>query len=140
MDKNLAKNMYAIADYMGDLNADGKVKANTGNEHGYAKVLTINSGIRVWIHHTREDKLIFDLMVTRAAGLTYPDVAKRAEEVFGRFAKDASYEVVRWDWRHSIDKEDLRQQWFFDVTGDSVEEICRLVDMARRAFSALEQR
>lgn len=135
MHKDLAKKMHAVAEYIGDLNSDGKVKAQTGNEYGYAKVLSINSGMRAWVHHTLADRLIFDLMVTRVAGLKYPNVARHAEQVFDRFARDAGYEVEQRDWTHSINKEDVRQQWFFDVTNESAERICALVDEARRAFS-----
>ena len=136
MNKDLARKMYAIADHVGDLNTSGKVKAQTANENGYAKVLSINSGTRVWIHHTRDDKMIFDLMVTHAAGLEHPEVTKHTEGAFNKFASDAGYEVLNRPWQHSINKKDVRQQWYFDITNDSIEDVCALIGKLKLAFSA----
>ena len=134
MNQDLARKMQAIANHVGDLNSHGKVKAQTANENGYAKIVSINSGTRVWIHHTRDDKLIFDLMVTRAGGLKYPEITKRAEGTFDRFARDAGYEVLNRPWQHSLSKNDVRKQWYFEVTNDTSENICALVEKVKLAF------
>lgn len=138
MNQDLAKKMHVIAVHVGDLNSYGKVKAQTANENGYAKIVSINSGTRVWIHHTRNDRLIFDLMITRAAGLKYPEIAKHAEGIFDRFATDAGYEVMNRPWQHSLSKNDIRKQWFFDITSDSSENICALVEKVKLAFRVSE--
>lgn len=136
MNKDLARKMHAIADHVGDLNTSGKVKAQTANENGYAKILSINSGTRVWIHHTRDDKMIFDLLVTHAAGLKHPEITKHTEGAFIKFAIDAGYEVLNRTWQHSIVKNDVRQQWYFDITNDSIEDVCALIGKLKLAFSA----
>ena len=134
MNQDLARKMQAIAEHVGDLNSHGKVKAQTLNENGYAKILSINSGTRVWIHHTRDDRMIFDLMVTHAAGLKHPEVTKHAEGIFDKFAKDAGYEVLNRPWQHSLSKNNIRKQWYFEITNDSSENICALVEKVKVAF------
>ncbi|MDO8312630.1 MAG: hypothetical protein Q7T25_11890 [Sideroxyarcus sp.] len=88
MTQALAQKMYLIAKQVNDLNAKGKVKAQTGNEKGYAKLFSINSGCRVWAHHTRDEKLIVDLMFTESAEDKNPIVVKGAVATFAQFAKD----------------------------------------------------
>lgn len=94
MTQALARKMHLIARQVNDLNSKGKVKAQTGNEKGYAKLFSINNGCRVWAHHTLDDKLIVDLMFTESAEDKHPDVVKAAVATFERFAKDSGYLVL----------------------------------------------
>lgn len=123
-----------IASHVNDLNSEGAVKAQTGNEKGYAKLCSISNGCRVWAHHTLEDKLIVDLLVTRSAASTHPDVVATAVATFDRFAKDSGYSVSQRPWQHAITKSDTRQQYYFDITSLGEEDIMELVDKVRTAF------
>ncbi len=134
MTQALSGKMHLIASQVNDLNDDGKVKAQTANEKGYAKLFSINNGCRVWVHHTLDDKLILDLMVTKSAALTHPEVVKSAVATFSQFAKDAGHMISHRPWQHSINKADIRQQYYFEVTNERIETIVALVDKVRLAF------
>ena len=134
MTQAIADKMHMIASHVNDLNSQGTVKAQTGNEKGYAKLLSINNGCRVWVHHTLDDKLIVDLMVTKSAASTHPDIVKSAVATFDRFAKDSGYFVSHSPWQHSIRKSDTRQQYYFEISKVEEEAIVELVDRVRTAF------
>ena len=134
MTHSLATKMQLIANQVNDLNSEGKVKAQTANEKGYAKLVSINNGCRVWAHHTLDDKLIIDLMFTKSAEFRYPEVVKSALATFQRFAKESNRQVLHRSWQHSINKSDIRQQYYFDITGDNAETMGALVEAARLAF------
>jgi len=135
MTQALARKMHLIASQVNDLNSKGKVKAQTGNEKGYAKLCSINNGCRVWAHHTRDDKLIVDLMYTASAEDKHPDVVKATVATFERFAKDSGYQVSQVSWQHSIDKDKPeRMQYFFEITTVGDDAIGELVDKVRTAF------
>ena len=127
--------MHLIAKHVNDLNAKGKVKAQTGNEKGYAKLFSINSGCRVWAHHTRDDKLIIDLMFTKSAEDKHPNVVKAAVATFERFANDSGYQISRIPWEHSIDKSE-RTRDFFEITTAEDDVIMDIVDKVMIAFGA----
>jgi|GEM_PF-2313114 hypothetical protein len=135
MTQALAKKMYLIAKQVNDLNAKGKVKAQTGNEKGYAKLFSISNGCRVWAHHTRDDKLIVDLMYTAIAADRHPDVVTAAVATFERFAKDSGVQVSQAPWLHSIDKDKPeRKQYFFEIGSMEDDAIGELVEKVRIAF------
>lgn len=131
----LVRKMHLIAKHVNDLNANGKIKAQTGNEKGYAKLISINSGCRVWAHHTLDDKLIIDLMFSESAENKHPDVVKAAVTTFERFAKDSGYLVSIVQWQHSIDKSE-RKQHFFEISKVGDDDIIELIDKVRVAFGA----
>lgn len=133
MTQAIARKMYLIAKHVNDLNSKGKVKAQTGNEKGYAKLFSINNGCRVWAHHTRDDTLIVDLMFTKSAEDKHPEAVKAAVATFERFAKDSGYLVSNRPWEHSIDKSE-RNQYFFEITTVGDEAIAELVDKVRSIF------
>jgi hypothetical protein len=133
MTQALARKMHLIASQVNDLNSKGKVKAQTGNEKGYAKLFSINNGCRVWAHHTRDEKLIIDLMFTQSAEDKHPDVVKAAVVTFEQLARDSGYLVSHHIWQHSIDKSE-RQKYFFEITTEGDEVIVELVDKVRTAF------
>ena len=135
MTQALAQKMYLIAKQVNDLNAKGKVKAQTGNEKGYAKLFSINNGCRVWAHHTRDDKLIIDLMFTKSAEDKHPNVVKAAVATFERFANDSGYQISRIPWEHSIDKSE-RTRDFFEITTAEDDVIMDIVDKVMIAFGA----
>jgi hypothetical protein len=129
-----------IAKQVNDLNSKGRVKAMTGNEKGYAKLVSVNNGCRVWAHHTRaekliDEKLIIDLMFTESAEGKHPDVVKEAVATFERFAKDSGYQVSQSQWKHSIEKS-KRAQYFFEITTVGDDAILELVEKVRIAFGA----
>lgn len=133
MTEALALKMHLIAKQVNDLNSKGKVKAQTGNEKGYAKLFSINNGCRVWAHHTRDDKLIVDLMFTKSEKNKHPEVVDAAVATFERFAKDSGNLVSHRTWQHSIDKSE-RQQNYFEITSLSDDAIAELVAKVRNAF------
>lgn len=136
MTQALAQKMHLLAKQVNDLNAKGKVKAQTGNEKGYAKLFSIISGCRVWAHHTRDDKLIIDLMFTKSAEDKHPNVVKAAVATFERFANDSGYQVSRMPWEHSIDKSE-RTRDFFEITTVGDDAIVDIVDKVRIAFGTI---
>jgi hypothetical protein len=129
--------MQLLASYANDLTAAGKVKAMTKNERGYAKLFSINRGCRVWVHHTLDDKLILDLMVTKNEALKNLDVVKSDIGKFSQFVEEAGHPMFQTHWQHSISKGDVREQYYFEVTNEKVETIIALIDKARLAFQSL---
>ena len=104
-DPVLKKKMYNIAKPLGDLNANGKVKKNLAHEHGYAKVHQIKSGCSIWIHHTLDNWLVIDLLITPYAREQFSKKCSSAVDNFKEFFKHAN--VIR-DWWAPKDKP---EQW-----------------------------
>ena len=134
MTQAIAHKMKMIASHVNDLNSEGVVKAQTANEKGYAKLISINSGCRVWVHHTLDDRLIIDLMITKVAASKYPDGVATAKATFDQFAKDSRHAVSFHEWEHSINKSDTRQQYYFEISSLDGEAVLELVDKVRIAF------
>jgi hypothetical protein len=130
----LSDKMHLLASHANDLSAAGKVKAMTKNEKGFAKLISVNNGCRVWLHHTLDDRLMLDLMVTRNGQLTNPDVVKSAIAKFSQFAANAGHTIASRQWRHSINIVDVREQYYFEVTNESVETVIELIAKVRLAF------
>ena len=137
MMQDLAKKMHRIATEVDGLNATGQVKAQTGNEKGYAILFSVSKGCRVWAHHTRDNRLIIDLMFTKNEELKNPDVVNSAIATFGEFASKSNREITRFDWEHSISKSDTRTQYYFDITNEDEKTISELVRDVRSAFGTL---
>ena len=137
MTHDLAKKMHLIASQVDGLNSNGKVKAQTGNERGYAILSSISNGCRVWAHHTLNDMLIIDLMYTKSESLKHSDIVKAAEAVFKKFAKESGRPVSCRPWQHSITKSDTRTQHYFEITNDSPQTISELVKKVQLSFHAL---
>jgi len=134
MTQSLSDKMHLLASHVNDLNAAGKVKAMSKNEKGYAKVFAINSGCRVWIHHDLNDRIVLDLMVTKSGRLTSPDAVNFAVTKFSQFTKDAGYELSHLVWKHAINKTDIRDQYYFDVSNRTVETIIELIEKLKATF------
>ena len=129
--------MYSIANQVGDLNAAGKVKAFTGHQKGYAKLVVINSGCKVWAQHTRADKLTIDLLVTESASRKWPAVRDLAVNTFVAFAKGNGQKPAENPWQHSASEADTREQYTFEITNESSEAISLLIDKLKIAFRNL---
>lgn len=120
MTQAIAAKMKMIARHVNDLNLRGAVKAMTGNEKGYATLVSIIRGCSVWVHHTRPDhpigeKLILDLMFTTSAESKYPDVVKTAQATFEQFVEASGYSVsAHPDWKHSILSSGKRKQYYLN--------------------------
>ncbi len=130
--------MYLIASQADDLNVDGKVKAFTGHQKGYAKLVVISSGCKVWAQHTRANKLTIDLLVTESAAQKWPDIKKLAVSTFEAFAKGNGYKLAEIQWQHSASEADTRQQHSFEITNESSEAISLLIDKLKLAFRSLK--
>ena len=134
MNQSITEKMRAIASHVKELNANGKVRAMTGNEKGYAKILTINAGCRLWAHHTREDRLFIDVMITQSAAHRYRDDVNAAANAFTGLATGVGYKVRQREWRHAIESHDVRQQHYVDVTDKNIDDILRLIDKIKSAL------
>jgi len=137
MTQEIARKMYSIANQVGDLNAAGKVKAFTGHQKGYAKLVVINSGCKVWAQHTRADKLTIDLLVTESASRKWPAVRDLAVTTFVAFAKGNGQKLAENPWQHSASEADRREQYTFEITNESSEAISLLIDKLKIAFRNL---
>ena len=134
MTQDLPKKMHRIASQVDGLNDEGKVKAQTGNEKGYAILFSVSSGCRVWAHHTRDDRLIIDLMFTKSEEFKRPDTVKSAIVTFEQFASKSNRQVICSPWQHSITKSDTRTQHYFEITNEDDYAISELVKDVRLAF------
>ena len=135
MTQDPAKKMHRIASQVDGLNDQGKVKAR--NEKGYAILVSVSNGCRVWAHHTHGDKLIIDLMYTKSEKLKHPAVVRAAIETFEQFASKANRPVTCGPWQHSMTKSDSRTQHYFEITNEDDQTISELVNGVRRAFGTL---
>jgi hypothetical protein len=134
MSQSIALKMHAIAKHVEDLTASGDVRAMTGNEKGYAKIFSVNHGCRVWAHHTRDDRLLIDLMITQSAAHRYGEAVKSAARTFAATAKDAGFEIKQRQWAHAIRSIDVRQQHYIDVTDKSINDVLALIDKVKTAL------
>ena len=137
MTQDLTKKMHRIASQVDGLNDKGRVKAQTGNEKGYAILFSINKGCRVWAHHTHDDRIIIDLMFTKSEEFKHPDLVNSAKLTFEQFASKSKREVTCSPWQHSITKSDTRTQLYFEITNEDDQTISELVKDIRFAFGAL---
>jgi len=137
MTQDISSKMYLIAKQADDLNAAGKVKAFTGHQKGYAKIVIINSGCKVWAQHTRADKLTIDLLITESASRKWPAVRDLAVSTFVAFAKGNGKKLAENPWQHSASNADRREQHSFEITNESSEAIGLLIDKLKIAFRNL---
>lgn len=125
--------MRAIAETLDDLNEKGKVKRNPQHEKGYAKALEITRGCALWLHHTLEDKLIVDLMISPTARERQPELCERSQKEFAQYFDS---EVSSKPWKHS-DGTRVSDRYFFDVTDTNAEQIIAMVEELKRRLSAV---
>jgi hypothetical protein len=137
MTQEIKNKMHRIASQVDGLNDKGKVKAQTGNEKGYAILFSASSGCRVWAHHTLDEKLIIDLMYTKSEAFKHPDIVKSATLVFEEFALKSNRQISCRPWKHSITASDTRTQHYFEITNDDDQTIGELVKDVRLAFNTL---
>ena len=135
MTQDIAKKLHRIASQVDGLNDQGKVKAR--NEKGYAILFSVSNGCRVWAHHTRDDRLIIDLMYTKSEEFKHPAVVKAAIATFEQFALKSNRQVTRNQWQHSMTESDTRTQHYFEITNDDDQTISELVKGARLTFGTI---
>ena len=134
MTEEVARKMYLIAHQASDLNAFGKVKAYTGNEKGYAKIVIVNGGCKIWVHHTKTDELTIGLMVTESAKrYSDPAIIK-----FKSFTEHIGYQLIECLWEHSAKAADKRRKYYIDVTNDSFETIGIIIEKLKIVFRELK--
>lgn len=139
MTKEISKKMYMIASQVNYLNAAGEVKAYTGHQKGYAKIVAINSGCSVFAQHTLTNKLTIDLLVTKPAALKWPLRRDLAVTTFETFAKDNGYNLSKGSWQHSVTATDIRQRHTFDISNESFQTISALIERLKLSFGELKQ-
>lgn len=76
-------------------------------------------------------------MVTKITARKHPGIVKSAVATFEKFAKDSGRHASYSVWTHSINKSDVRDQYYFEITNDSPETIDALVEAVRLAFQPL---
>lgn len=136
MAETATEKMYLTAKRVNDLNADGKVKAFSSNEKGYARIVVIKRGCAIWMHHTKDDRLTISLMITESMASKFPVTEHTAIKKFEVFAGDR---LQLEKFQHSINKWDNRIKRYVDVTCCSYEEIATLVDRALGTFNDMER-
>ena len=136
MNQDIARKMHLIASQVGDLK-DGRVKAFTGHQLGYATIVVVNKGCKVYAQHTRNDRLTIDLLTTKAASIKLPLDEKSAVAKFKAFASERNFETSEVTWQHSASKADARHGYSFEVTGYSPEQIRATVEALKIAFQSL---
>lgn len=132
MAETTAEKMYLTAKKVNDLNVNGKVKAFSSNEKGYARIFVIRRGCAIWLHHTKDDRLTISLMITEAMANKFPVTEHAAIKKFENFAGDR---LLLESFEHSINKWDKRIKRYVDVTSCSYEEIATLVDRILMSFN-----
>ena len=130
--------MYLIASQANDLNTFGKVKAHTGNEKGYAKIVIINTGCKIWAHHTKNDELTIGLMVTDSARKRYSDIVGLIITKFKNFTIDIGYKLMECPWQHSVNAADKRKKYYIYITNDDSETIRVIIEKVKLAFRELK--
>jgi len=128
----MEKRMYSHAKSLNNLSKVGKVKV-FANEKGYASIVKLKPGLNIYIHHTLEDQLIVDLLITGAAENNYKIAVEKAISKFKQLFNDKK--ISERSWQHSIDKSDKRRQYYFDVTDLSDEDIRKIFDKIREEFA-----
>jgi len=129
----MKKRMHAHASYLNDLNPKGMVKVFAGNEKGYASIVNLKRGLNIYVHHTLEDQLTIDLLITEAAENDKIAVEKAISK-FNQFQFNDK-KIRERVWQHSSNKNDKRRQYYFDVTDLSDEDIRKIFDKIREEFA-----
>jgi hypothetical protein len=132
MSETVAGKMYLTAKKVNDLNANGKVKAFSSNEKGYARIFVVKPGCAIWMHHTKDDRLTVSLMITEAMSSRFPVTEHAAIKKFEIFAGER---LRLEEFEHSINKWDKRLKRYVEVTSSSYDEIATLVDQVLTTFS-----
>lgn len=132
MTETLLAKMYLAAKKLSDLNAEGKVKAFSSNEKGYARIVVIKRGCAVWMHHTKNDRLTISLMITKAMAAKFPVTEHAAIKNFEAFAGDR---MQTEEFEHSINCYDKRLKRYIDVTNCTFTEISSMIDKVQEIFS-----
>ena len=124
--------MYFHAKSLNDLSKSGKIKA-FANEKGYASIVNLKPGLNIYIHHTLEDQLIIDLLITEAVEINYKIAVEKTISQFKQLFNDKK--IIERSWQHSIKESDKRRQYYFDVTNLSDEDIRKIIDKIREEFA-----
>ena len=120
MDPIIADKMYTIAYYLKELNSQNKVKAYRKNEYGYAKVVNIKKGCSIWVHHTLENTLIIDLLISPAARKNYGELCQAAVRQFGGFFDKSP---LQSQWSHADKPGVIHDRYAVDFTSERNSEI-----------------
>lgn len=131
MTETVLAKMYLAAKKVSDLNLEGKVKAFSSNEKGYARIFVIKRGCAIWMHHTKNDRLTISLMITEAMAAKFPVTEHAAIRKFEIFAGNR---MQKEEFEHSINRYDKRLKHYIDVTNYTFNEISSMIDKIRETF------
>lgn len=120
MDPIIADKMFTIAHYLKELNNQNKVKAYKKNEYGYAKVVNIKKGCSIWVHHTLENRLIIDLLISPAARRNNGELCQAAVRQFGGFFHEEPKQIP---WSHADKPDIIHERHLVDITSEKNSEI-----------------
>lgn len=122
----MKEKMRSVAAYLGELNEKNEVKGYSKNNYGHAKVIQVKPGCSVWVHHTFENSLIIDLLISPNAQKKYSHKCDGAVEKFKAFfdnvpKKEAWYHADKPDVEHDmypVDVTDKDEQEIFTVLSE----------------------
>lgn len=117
--------MYQVSKHFGDLNSKGKVKGFGANEKGYARIKNIVNGCGLLVHHTNDEELILDVMVSPTALSRYGATCQR---VISTFKNILGSEVRQRKWTNAMGNSGEWDQYFINVTNRELPDILRLID------------
>ncbi|MBI4768411.1 MAG: hypothetical protein HY787_28105 [Deltaproteobacteria bacterium] len=124
----ISEKMYQIAKSLNQLNSNGEVKAFTGNEKGYAKVIDIIRGMSVLVIYSpasMDDKLIISLDFTES-------VVKKdritVENTIAKFKKVFNTQEIKEYTLQLVGNKSIRTRNYFDVTNESLENILQFIE------------
>lgn len=132
MTETVAEKMYLTAKKVDDLNVNGRVKAFSSNEKGYARIFVIKRGCAIWMHQTKDDRLTISLMITEAMASKFPVTEHAAIKRFESFAGNR---MKLEEFEHSINKCDKRLKRYVEVTNSTFDEIATMVEEVLTTFS-----
>lgn len=128
----LKEKIHSIAEQLGELNSKGQVKSFNGNENGYAKIFQIYKGCSIWVHYFKNEKLVLDLMVSRAAKEKKPKVCSDSVKIFKEYFGAL---IMEYPWAHSINTDQEYDVYGVDVSNLPVNAIHEHAENLKRKFA-----
>jgi len=122
--------MKLLAEKLGQLNNDGKVKGRTANSKGHAVIIQLCQGCSVWVIHEKDDSLQITLEFTKAAkeskakGIICEDSIQKFKELF----PDAK------EFMRELSQSNSKNGWGLNVGNKKIDELYGMIDTLKRRF------
>lgn len=105
-----------------------ETKRFCANEKGYLTAIRISRGFSVFIRHNKNDTLTLDLTVTKTARDKDPYHVKTTVDRFNSFF---GHKTRSYIWKHSLDPKMEREDFEYDVTLLSPDQIVSIIRKLR---------